>query len=151
VAAAAAAAELVVTSFEVPADGDLTEVARAVCAAVRPGYVVYLDGPIGAGKTTLVQACARLLEVNEPVTSPTFALAHRYQGRLTVAHLDLYRLESQPLRDPSDLGEYLGEDAIAFVEWPEFGQAWLPPADVSVSICTLADTSRRFDVTTAES
>ena len=150
-AAAAAAADAVVTSFEVPVNGDLTVVATALCAAAQPGCVVYLEGPIGAGKTTLVQVCARLLDVKEPVTSPTFALAHRYQGRVTVSHLDLYRLDAQPLRDPEDLQEYLADDAVSFVEWPEYGAAWLPPADVTVRIRTLDDAARRFDLSTAAS
>ena len=135
------------TSFEVAEGGDLAPVASALCADLAPGDVVWLEGPIGAGKTTLVQACARALGVTEPVTSPTFALAHRYSGRHAVSHLDLYRLEGQPQRDTSELVEYVGEDAVAFVEWPELGEHWLPPATRMVRIVVGAAGRRTFTIT----
>jgi tRNA threonylcarbamoyladenosine biosynthesis protein TsaE len=130
--------------IEVAEGADLGAVAAQICSALRPGDVVALEGPIGAGKTTLVQACARQLGVTEPVTSPTFALAHRYSGRWPVAHLDLYRLEGQPVGDTGVLLDYLGEDAIAFVEWPAIGADWLPPLALTVAIEVLPDCTRRF-------
>lgn len=144
--AGAAAADRHVTSYEVEAEGDLTAVASLLCSGLAPGDIVYLEGPIGAGKTTLVQACAVQLGVVEPVTSPTFALAHRYSGRCPIAHLDLYRLAGQP-RDPQDLLDYVGEDAIAFVEWPALGADWLPPATASVVIAVDTDARRTFTIT----
>ena len=132
--------------LEVPSDGDLAPVAEALCGTLRPGDIVYLEGVIGAGKTTLVQACARQLGVTEPVTSPTFALAHRYTGQTTIAHLDLYRLADQPGRDVGDLMDYLAEDAYVFVEWPNLGSAWLPPAARVVSIALLPDGGRSFSI-----
>lgn len=134
------------TSFEVGAEGDLTPVATSLCADLRSGDVVYLHGPIGAGKTTLVQACATQLGVTEPVTSPTFALAHRYAGRCAIAHLDLYRLEGQPLRDTDDLLEYVAEDVIAFIEWPALGAGWLPAATRIVTISVADDARRTFTI-----
>ncbi len=133
--------------IEVPEGGDLAPVAAAVCADLRPGDIVELRGPIGAGKTTLVQACARELSVVEPVTSPTFALAHRYAGRVPVAHLDLYRLEGAPAREPGDLLDYLGDDAVAFIEWPELGRAWLPAASLTVEIAVDGSAGRTFSIT----
>jgi tRNA threonylcarbamoyladenosine biosynthesis protein TsaE len=79
---------------------------------------VTLRGELGAGKTTLVRGAARALGVTDHVTSPTFTVAQRYQGRLTVAHLDAYRLGTV---DDEELGLALeaAADAIAFVEWPD--------------------------------
>lgn len=131
--------------------GDLTPVAEAICAAARAGDCVYLHGPIGAGKTTLVQACARMLGVSEPVTSPTFALAHLYDGTPAVAHLDLYRLGEATGRDTADLLAYLTEDAIAFVEWPEYGIGWLPDATCVVRIELVDDGTRQFGISPAAS
>lgn len=133
-------------TFEVPFDGDLGQVAAAVCAAAPEGGVVALRGPIGAGKTALVRACAETLGVREPVTSPTFALAHRYDGERAVAHLDLYRLEQQPARDASDLAAEVDNADIAFVEWPELGGDWLPTPAAEVSIEVLPDGARRFTI-----
>ena len=148
VAAAAADRSMMITVVD---GGDLTPVAEAVCAVVQAGDCVYLEGPIGAGKTTLVQACARMLGVSEPVTSPTFALAHLYAGASPVAHLDLYRLGEAAGRDPSDLLAYLSEDVIGFVEWPEYGVGWLPAASRVVRIGFDDDGTRQFDISPAAS
>ncbi len=139
-----------VTLVEVSEGGELGPVAAMVCTGLVAGDVIFLHGPIGAGKTTLVQACARELGITEPVTSPTFALAHRYRGRLPVSHLDLYRLEGQPERDPGDLQDAIAEDGIAFVEWPEYGAPWLPPATCRVTIAVAPDGTRQFEIVTPD-
>ena len=80
--------------------------------------MVLVSGELGAGKTTLIRGACRELGVTEPVTSPTFTIGHRYRGRMTVSHLDLYRLEGLEGEDPGLLDDYLTDDAVAFVEWP---------------------------------
>lgn len=93
-----------------------------IARALRPGAVVLLRGDLGAGKTTLVRGAARALGATEPVTSPTFALAHRYDGAdVRVAHLDLYRLGGGGLGEDDEqlIEDELEDDVIAFVEWPE--------------------------------
>jgi tRNA threonylcarbamoyladenosine biosynthesis protein TsaE len=98
-----------------------TEAAGAELAALLgPGDVVVLAGEVGAGKTTLIRGACRALGIEQPVTSPTFTVGQRYvDGRLPVAHLDLYRLEDLEAEDPALLDDYLGSDGVAFVEWPE--------------------------------
>ncbi|MBF6619903.1 MAG: tRNA (adenosine(37)-N6)-threonylcarbamoyltransferase complex ATPase subunit type 1 TsaE [Patulibacter sp.] len=93
-----------------------------IAAELEPGSVVLLRGDLGAGKTTLVRGAARALGATEPVTSPTFALAHRYDGdAVRVAHLDLYRLGGAVLGDDDEelIEDELAGDVIAFVEWPD--------------------------------
>jgi tRNA threonylcarbamoyladenosine biosynthesis protein TsaE len=86
---------------------------------LSPGDVVVLSGEVGAGKTTLIRGACRALGVEGPVTSPTFTIGHRYTGgRVAVSHLDLYRLQGLAGEDPALLEDYLGPDAVAFVEWP---------------------------------
>jgi tRNA threonylcarbamoyladenosine biosynthesis protein TsaE len=102
---------------------------------LRPGDVVLVRGELGAGKTTFVRGAARALGVTDPVTSPSFGIGHRYNGgRITVSHLDLYRLAGLSDEDPSLLAEYLGPDRIAFVEWPERAAEGLHGARVSVTL-----------------
>jgi tRNA threonylcarbamoyladenosine biosynthesis protein TsaE len=87
-------------------------------AALAPGDVVLIEGELGAGKTTFVRGAARALGVDGPVTSPTFTIGQRYPAPMPVAHLDLYRVGGLEEEDPGLLGDYLGPDAVGFVEWP---------------------------------
>lgn len=90
-----------------------------LAATIEPGDVVVISGEVGAGKTTLIRGACRALGVKTPVTSPTFTIGQRYEGgRLPVAHLDLYRLESLEAEDPALLDDYLETGGVAFVEWP---------------------------------
>jgi tRNA threonylcarbamoyladenosine biosynthesis protein TsaE len=82
------------------------------------------------------------------VTSPTFALAHRYPaaGGLRVAHIDLYRIERPGDEDPDLLADYLGADTIAFVEWPRPGAAELAEPRLTVTLRHLAGDRRSIAV-----
>lgn len=88
------------------------------------GAIVGLIGPLGAGKTALVRGIARGCGVDErDVHSPTFLTAAEYDGRLPVAHIDLYRHGDNP-PDPEWLSELLDGDGIAVVEWFEQLGEW---------------------------
>jgi len=97
-----------------------TEALGAMLAdRLEPGDVVVVSGEVGAGKTTLIRGACRALGVEEPVTSPTFTIGQRYEGKgASVSHLDLYRLEGLAGEDPALLEDYLALDVISFVEWP---------------------------------
>ncbi|WP_320669859.1 tRNA (adenosine(37)-N6)-threonylcarbamoyltransferase complex ATPase subunit type 1 TsaE [Patulibacter defluvii] len=98
----------------------------AIAARLSPGDVVLLRGELGSGKTTLVRGAAAALGAGGRVTSPTFALANRYDGgRVRVAHLDLYRLAGLGDEDEELVEEELAGDVIAFVEWPDPAAALL--------------------------
>ena len=114
------------------------EIAAGLAAALDLGDVVLITGGLGAGKTTFVRGAARALGVREPVTSPTFTIGQRYDGRFPVTHLDLYRLGADAELGAEDSGlleDYLGPDVIAFVEWPEVGDGLFgePAATVRMS------------------
>jgi len=101
-----------------------TEAAGAELARrLVPGDVVLISGELGSGKTTLVRGACRELGVEGVVTSPTFTIGQVYEGRVDVAHLDLYRLESLDGEDPSLLDDYLTAERVAFVEWPAVGES----------------------------
>lgn len=93
---------------------------------LHPGDVVLVEGELGAGKTTFVRGACRALGITGPVTSPTFTIGQRYRGGVTVAHLDLFRLERLELEEPGLLDDYLTPEAITFVEWPPDGGEPLP-------------------------
>ncbi len=93
-----------------------------------------LHGELGAGKTCLVQGMARALGVREPVTSPTFALVHEYDGAAPLTHIDLYRLADEG--EILELGwdELLERPGIKAIEWAERAAALLPDGTVHVTL-----------------
>ena len=109
-------------------------VGARIAADLRPGSVVLVSGELGAGKTTLIRGACRELGVRDPITSPTFTIGHRYRGRVPVSHLDLYRLEGLEGEDPGLLDDYLTEDAVAFVEWPQAAEPRLERVAIRVEL-----------------
>lgn len=101
---------------------DAVETTRAIAAALAgltaDGDLIALVGGLGAGKTAFAQGFAAALGVTDRVTSPTFTLANRYEGRLVVNHLDVYRMEGAA--DSRDLGiDELLEDGATIIEWAD--------------------------------
>lgn len=92
--------------------------AEALGRAAQPGDVLLLEGPLGAGKTCFTQGLARGLGVTTPVRSPTFVLVTQHHGRLTLAHVDLYRVEGTGSLDDLGLDEWR-DGAVLAVEWGE--------------------------------
>jgi tRNA threonylcarbamoyladenosine biosynthesis protein TsaE len=105
-------------------------------ADLGPGDVVLVGGELGAGKTTLIRGAARALGVSEPVVSPTFTIGRRYPARdgTWVSHLDLYRLADLSAEEPWLLDDYLTDDAVAFVEWPEGAESWIDSAGLRIAL-----------------
>lgn len=90
--------------------------------AAEDGLVIALRGDLGAGKTQLVKGLARGLEIHTRVHSPTFTLVNTYTGgRLTLRHLDLYRLESRTQIVAAGLEDCLAAHGVTVIEW---GEKW---------------------------
>lgn len=116
---------------------DTTALGAAIAAALpdRAGAVIYLKGPLGAGKTTVARGLLRALGVRGTIRSPTYTLLEPYewQGRVLV-HLDLYRLHDERELEPLGLRDYPPEQCVWLIEWPERAGARLPPADLAVTL-----------------
>ena len=96
---------------------ELRDLGTDVGAVLRAGDLVLLDGPLGAGKTTLTQGIGRALAVRGTVTSPTFVIARSHRGPgPTLVHVDAYRLGSSLEVDDLDLDTDL-DTAVTVVEW----------------------------------
>lgn len=125
---------LVVLREEAAGLDRVEEIGGILARALRGGDVVLFYGPLGAGKTALIRAVARALEVSDPVRSPSFTIANIYAGVVTVQHLDLYRLDEIGDDDALALEEYVREDAVTLVEWPQAGASRLGSAQFIVTM-----------------
>jgi tRNA threonylcarbamoyladenosine biosynthesis protein TsaE len=123
-------------------------VGAALAAELAPGDVVTVSGELGAGKTTFVRGACRGLGVTRAVTSPTYTIGHRYDGRVPVSHLDLYRFASVSPAEWGDLEPYF-DGAVVFVEWPEAAGGDLPPVRVRARLA-YTEPGRVIDLQAAE-
>jgi len=102
----------------------------------EPWKIILLYGEMGAGKTTLVKAFCRHLEVTCPASSPTFTLINQYPTAHhgVVYHMDMYRLEKPGEALQLGLNEYFEQEHWCFIEWPEKINGYLPEKCVSLTI-----------------
>ena len=125
-------------------DPEATAALGHALAATQPARaVVFLQGNLGAGKSTLARAWLRALGVTGAIKSPTYALVERYPvpgGE--AAHLDLYRLAAAGELDFLGLDELAAEATLWLVEWPERGAGGLPPPDLRVDLAADGDGRR---------
>ena len=121
------------------------EAGAGLAAALAVGDIVLVTGELGSGKTTFVRGACRALGVEQPVTSPTYTIGNRYEGRVPVSHLDLYRLSDVTDADWAGLEPYF-DDAIVFIEWPEVGRGMLPEARVTVRIAHAGGDRRTIEL-----
>ncbi|MBW8329918.1 MAG: tRNA (adenosine(37)-N6)-threonylcarbamoyltransferase complex ATPase subunit type 1 TsaE [Thiobacillus sp.] len=110
-----------------------------------PGLTFYLEGDLGAGKTTLVRGVLRALGYGGRVKSPTYTLAESYSlPAFELYHFDLYRMHDP--REWLDAGfrDVSDGQAVSLIEWPEKAAGWLPPPDVIIRL-TIADDAREIE------
>ena len=112
------------------------EALGAALAQLLPaGLVIYLQGDLGTGKTTLARGFLHGRGHKGAVKSPTYTLMEPYELESgTCYHLDLYRLGSARELEYLGIRDLLGEDATMLVEWPERGEGMLPEADITIQI-----------------
>lgn len=111
----------------------------SLAANLTAGLVIFLEGDLGAGKTTLVRGLLRALGFQGRVKSPTYALVELYSvSRLNLYHFDFYRFDEPEEYLDAGLDEYFHEcaegAAICLVEWPDKAAGYLPPAALRVQL-----------------
>ena len=127
---------------------ETVEMGRILGQTIGPGHVVGLVGELGAGKTCFVQGVSRGLEVDPHVyvSSPTFTLVNEYPGRLTLYHIDLYRLSDPDELVEIGLDDYYRGDGACLVEWFDRFPQDAPPGHMELRFEVLDDSRRRVDV-----
>jgi len=110
-------------------------VGMALAAQLKPGMLIFLNGDLGAGKTTLVRGILRGLGHSGAVKSPTYNIVEPYEINGTaVFHFDLYRLHDPEELEYMGVRDYINDNAICFIEWPDRGEGLLPAADLQIHI-----------------
>ena len=116
-------------------DGEAAQIAfgRRIAGLLRPPCVIYLQGDLGTGKTTLTRGLLRGLGHRGPVRSPTYTLLEPYElTRMRLYHLDLYRIGDPEEIELLGLRDLLDRESVLVVEWPERGLGVLPHPDLRI-------------------
>lgn len=114
--------------------------AGALAPAVGPGFILFLSGDLGAGKTTFARALLRALGHAGRVRSPTFTLAESYNlSNFDLYHFDFYRFSADDEWRGAGFDEHVGSAAAAIIEWPEIGGASLPDPDLWLRLAPADD------------
>ncbi len=127
---------------------DMEALGKKLATQVKTARLIYLHGPLGAGKTTLVRGMLRALGHKGAVKSPTFTLVEPYAFmNLHFYHFDLYRLNDPGELEFLGVRDYLDGKGVCVVEWAERAQGVLPTPDVDIMISP-TETGRMVRITT---
>lgn len=139
------------TVLELRRPEEAAHVAEVLLRAWAANRVFTFNGPLGAGKTTLIKALCTQLGVEAGMSSPTFSIVNEYCTRNgeAVYHFDLYRLNKAEELDGIGFTEYLDSGNYCFVEWPELAEGLYPPGTVDVTLRVSADGTRRIEANIA--
>lgn len=111
------------------------QLAAAIPRNLKPAAVVYLEGDLGAGKTTLVGGLLRKVGAGETAKSPTYTLVEPYViSGLNLYHFDFYRFNLPEEFLDAGLDEYFADSGLCLVEWPDRAQPYVPSADLRIHL-----------------
>jgi len=126
---------------------ELEQFVKEAAQILSDCQLVYLLGPLGAGKTFVVSALLKSLGHEGSTKSPTYTLVEPYdiRGR-KVYHFDLYRLGDPEELEFMGIRDYLDENALLLIEWPEKGAGYLPQPDLQIQLDYAGENARRIKV-----
>jgi len=111
------------------------EFGREFATNLKPGQVIALVGPLGAGKTTLTKSIAKGLGVTETLSSPTFTIVCEYEsGRLPLYHFDVYRVHDEDELFEMGFEEYFHKGGVCLIEWADLITDLLPPNTITLKL-----------------
>lgn len=122
----------------------IEQVIPEILPCIRSSSVIYLEGNLGAGKTTLVRHLLAALGYQGRVKSPTYTLVETYTiNAISFHHFDLYRLHDPMELEIIGIRDYVQPDSVCLIEWPNKGAGLAPKADITIAI-TLNDDQRHI-------
>jgi tRNA threonylcarbamoyladenosine biosynthesis protein TsaE len=110
-------------------------------ALVNSGDIICLIGDLGTGKTHLAKGIAKGLGIDDHITSPTFTIVNEYTGRLKLNHFDVYRVNDPDEIEAIGFDEYIFSDGVSIIEWANYIEELIPPANLTITIEKLANLS----------
>ena len=127
---------------------EMQSVGREIAKFIFPGCVVYFEGSLGAGKTTLIQKICQELKVDDTVLSPTFSILKPYisASGMELLHVDLYRIENPAELLLIGIEDFQDSDCVWLIEWPNRGSNVIPPPDIRIQLSG-AGSSRKICMT----
>ncbi len=128
--------------YKLASTQDTQQFAERLANYLFAGNILTLQGGLGAGKTTFTQGLAKGLGITQVVNSPTFTIIKEYYGKLTLYHMDVYRLEDG--YNDIDFDEFFYGDGITVVEWPSIIQNILPEDYLNIKIEVIDENSRKI-------
>ena len=126
--------------FDLPDEPATQALGAMLAGSLQPGLNIFLEGDLGAGKTTLARALIRALGHAGPVKSPTYALVEVYVfSSLYLYHFDFYRFESAEEFLDAGFAEYFNDASVCLVEWPDRAAGCVPAPDLRIRLRHVAD------------
>jgi tRNA threonylcarbamoyladenosine biosynthesis protein TsaE len=133
-------------SWKTASAAESMRLGESIGRRIDTGLCASIVGPLGAGKTVLVGGICRGLGVSEEVLSPTFVLLQQFDGRLPVAHVDLYRLDHEKELDELGVFGLLGGDTVILAEWADRSDTLTAHSDVVIEIVPVSANGRRIEL-----
>ncbi|MGA0382341.1 MAG: tRNA (adenosine(37)-N6)-threonylcarbamoyltransferase complex ATPase subunit type 1 TsaE [Arenicellales bacterium] len=128
-------AEQVKHAFFLADEEDTLAIGRAYAQCLKAPLVIFLEGDLGAGKTTFVRGVLQGLGASDIVVSPTYTLVEEYSiDDFVIHHLDLYRLTKPQDLEGLGFRDRVGQESVVFIEWPERAQSHLPEPDHRIQL-----------------
>lgn len=127
--------EQVQKTFVLIDEEDTLAIGRAYAQCLKAPMVIFLEGDLGAGKTTFVRGVLQGLGASDAVLSPTYTLVEEYSTNdFVVHHLDLYRLTKPQDLEGLGFRDRVGHESVVFIEWPERAESHLPEPDHRIQL-----------------
>ncbi|MCI9225208.1 MAG: tRNA (adenosine(37)-N6)-threonylcarbamoyltransferase complex ATPase subunit type 1 TsaE [Acutalibacter sp.] len=121
-------------SFTTNSPNETEALAERIAAGLHGGEVIAFTGGMGVGKTAFTRGLAVGLGAGDVASSPTFAIVNEYEGRLTLEHFDMYRIETWDDLYSTGFFDYLDTDRVLAIEWSENIEGALPEDTIYVDI-----------------
>ena len=124
---------------------EIEDVAKSLINEINGVNIILLKGELGTGKTTLIKSILKNLGIEENITSPTFSIVNQYStSNILINHFDLYRIKSQKELDVIGFEEYLDNEGISFIEWPEIAMSKISYHYIEIYIKFIDEKSREI-------